>query len=58
MRHTHASLLVQENINPKVISERLGHSKIQTTLDVYSHVMPNMQKEAAQRFEDAIFGAM
>ncbi len=44
LRHTHATILIQQNVNVKLISERLGHSEIGTTLDTYSHVLPNMQK--------------
>ncbi len=47
LRHTSASLLLAANVNPKVVSERLGHSSIGITLDVYSHVLPTMQREAA-----------
>ena len=48
LRHTHATLLLQAGVHPKVVQERLGHSKITITLDTYSHVLPSMQKEAAQ----------
>jgi integrase len=54
MRHTHATLLIQQNINVKVISERLGHSKIGVTLDVYSHVLPSMQQEVADKLDEMI----
>lgn len=47
LRHTHASLLLKNNVHPKIVSERLGHSSIQITLDTYSHLLPNMQKDAA-----------
>lgn len=47
LRHTHASLLLQQGVHPKVVQERLGHSSITMTLDTYSHVIPSMQKEAA-----------
>lgn len=47
LRHTHASLLLKENVHPKVVSERLGHSSIQITLDLYSHLFPNLQEDAA-----------
>ena len=47
LRHTCATLLLLANVNPKVVSERLGHSTIQLTLDTYSHVLPTMQKAAA-----------
>jgi len=47
LRHTHATHLLEQNIHPKVVSERLGHSNIAITLDTYSHVLPNMQEDAA-----------
>ena len=53
LRHSHASLLLQLNIHPKVVSERLGHANIQTTLDIYSHVIPGLQERAALRFDEA-----
>ncbi len=51
LRHTSATLLLQENVHPKVVSERLGHSGIRITLDIYSHVLPGMQEQAAQTLE-------
>jgi len=42
-------MLLEAGINPKVISERLGHSDIRTTLNIYGHVTENMQDEAAQK---------
>jgi integrase len=51
LRHTHATLLLSNGENPKVASERLGHSTIVLTLDTYSHVLPDMQEEAARRIE-------
>ena len=56
LRHTAATLLLSEGINPKVIQERLGHSQINTTLDIYSHVLPSMQKEAADKLESYFSG--
>ncbi|MGY4689611.1 site-specific integrase [Salibacterium sp. K-3] len=56
MRHTHASLLLRENVHPKIVSERLGHASIKITLDTYSHVIPSLQKEAADKFNNALFG--
>lgn len=56
LRHTHATLLLQQEVNPKLVQERLGHSSINITLDTYSHVLPNMQKQVAQRL-DVLFGA-
>ena len=51
LRHTHATLLLKQGVNIKVISERLGHSKIQMTLDTYSHLMPDMQETAVKALE-------
>ncbi|MGI8494553.1 MAG: tyrosine-type recombinase/integrase [Pyrinomonadaceae bacterium] len=55
LRHTTATLLLQAGINPKIVSERLGHSTITLTLDVYSHVLPNMQKDATKRLEQMLY---
>ena len=48
LRHTHATFLLEANIHPKIVSERLGHSSVQITLDRYSHVLPNTQSEAVK----------
>jgi len=54
LRHTHASLLLQAGVHPKVVQERLGHSSIRVTLDTYSHVIGGLQEVAAQRFDDLL----
>jgi integrase len=54
LRHTAATLMLLNDVNVKVVSERLGHASIQLTLDTYSHVLPTMQKIAAERM-DAFF---
>ncbi|MEH7108786.1 tyrosine-type recombinase/integrase [Bacillus sp. JJ1764] len=54
LRHTHATLLLSEGVNVKVISERLGHSNIKITLDTYSHILPTMQQEAVDKLNDLI----
>lgn len=46
LRHTHASLLLKLNANPKTVSDRLGHASIQITMDVYSHLLPGVQEAA------------
>ena len=51
IRHSHASLLVELGYQPKLIADRLGHEKIQTTLDTYSHLYPNKQREVAERLQ-------
>jgi integrase len=53
-RHTHASLLLKQNVHPKIVQERLGHASISTTLDLYSHVVPGLQEAAARRFDEAL----
>ena len=54
LRHTHATLMMEQGVNPKVVSERLGHASVVITLDTYSHVLPNMQEEAVAKFEAAM----
>ena len=58
LRHTHASQLLKQGINPKVVSERLGHSSIAITMDTYSHVLPGLQEEAASKINDALEDAI
>jgi integrase len=58
LRHAHATHLLANGVHPKVASERLGHSKIGITLDLYSHVMPGMQADAASRVDDALQAAL
>ena len=54
LRHTCATLLLTRNVNPKIVSEMLGHSTIAITLDTYSHVLPNMRDQAAAAMEEAL----
>jgi len=54
MRHTAATLLLTKGVHPKIVQEMLGHSTISITLDTYSHVLPNLQKEAVKAMEDLI----
>ena len=58
LRHSHATALLASGIHPKIASERLGHSKVGITLDLYSHVMPGMQEDAAARVEAALQAAI
>lgn len=53
LRHSHASQLLRAGISPKVISDRLGHSKVGFTLDVYAHLLPGMQEEATEKVNTA-----
>ena len=54
LRHTCATLLLSRNVNPKIVSEMLGHANIAITLDTYSHVLPDMQEKAAKALEEAL----
>ncbi len=56
LRHTCATLLLAAGVNVKVVQERLGHSDIAITLGVYSHVLPNMQKEASDKMDGILRG--
>ena len=56
LRHSHATLLLKEGVNPRVVQERLGHSTVSLTLQVYSHVLPDLQAEAAEKLDRTLFG--
>lgn len=56
LRHSCATLLLAQGEHPKVVSERLGHASVTLTLDTYSHVLPTMQQQAAERLEATLFG--
>ena len=51
LRHTSASLLLAAGVHPKVVSERLGHSSVNLTLQTYSHVLPGLQRDASETLE-------
>ena len=54
LRHTAATLLVMQGVNPKVVSEALGHSDVSITLEIYSHVLPDLQRLAADAMNNAL----
>jgi integrase len=54
LRHLHATILMEMGENPKIIQERLGHSRVQVTLDTYTHFNLQMQRNSAKKFEDKI----
>ncbi len=56
LRHTAATLLLGARVNPKVVSEMLGHANIAITLDIYSHVLPDMQQDAAAAMSTVLIG--
>jgi integrase len=53
LRHTHATIMLKLGEHPKVVSERLGHKDVNITLNTYSHVLPDMQEDAAKRLFEA-----
>ena len=56
LRHTAATLMLASRVNPKVVSEMLGHATVAVTLDIYSHVLPDMQQDAAAMLERVLYG--
>lgn len=57
LRHTWATLALADGIHPRIVQERLGHSSVSVTLDIYSHVTPGLESDAADRIARLIFGA-
>ena len=53
-RHSHASLLIELGFSPLLISERLGHEKIETTLQIYSHLYPSKSEAVAQKLNEFV----
>jgi integrase len=58
LRHSHATHLLASGVHPKVAQERLGHSSVAITIDLYSHVLPGLQAEAADRVDLAMRAAI
>jgi integrase len=54
LRHSAATLLLSMGVHPKVVQELLGHSQISMTMDIYSHVLPTMQKEAMEKMNSIL----
>jgi integrase len=57
LRHTSATLMLANNVHPKIVQERLGHANISMTLDRYSHVTMDMQRDAADKLDNLVNGA-
>ena len=49
LRHAHATAMLRAGVHPKIVQERLGHASIKVTLDIYSSVLPGMQREAVEQ---------
>ena len=54
LRHTTATLLLTQGVHPRVVMDTLGHSQVSLTLDTYSHVIPGLRADAADRLDDAV----
>jgi integrase len=58
LRHSHATQMLSSNVHPKVVQERLGHAGVAVTLDLYSHVLPGIQENAAERVDEVLRQAL
>lgn len=56
LRHSYASTALAQGVHPKVVHEALGHSTIAMTMDLYSHVVPSLEREAARTMGAALLG--
>jgi integrase len=54
LRHSHASQMLRHGVHPKVVQERLGHSSIAVTMDIYSHLLPGVQQEAVKKVDESL----
>ena len=54
LRHTSASILILKGINPKAVSQRLGHASVDITMEIYSHTFDATKKESAIAFDDVL----
>ena len=54
LRHSNATALIQAGVNPRVVQQRLGHSDVNITLNTYTHVLPEMDMEAAKKLDDIL----
>ena len=52
LRHSAATILIAAGVHPKMVQERIGHSTISMTMDIYSHVLPSMQQEVAEKIDE------
>lgn len=54
LRHSHATVLLQENVHPKIVAARLGHSKTQVTMDTYSHITDSIEGIAVDYLDELL----
>ena len=57
LRHSCATLLLVQGVSPRVVMEVLGHSEVGMTLNTYSHVIPELRRDAADRMDNVLMGA-
>lgn len=58
LRHAHATMLLEAGVSPRTVADRLGHSRVSTTMDIYGHLLPGADAAAAQTFRDVMGGAL
>ena len=58
LRHSHATHMLAAGVHPKIAQERLGHSSVSVTIDLYSHILPGMQAEAVSLVDAAMKDAL
>lgn len=56
LRHIHTSLLIKAGVGVKEIQQRLGHTDIETTMNIYAHMTKNMEEKASQKFSELMKG--
>ena len=56
LRHSHATQMLINGSHPKIVSERLGYASISVTLDLYGHIIPGLQEDAVQQFNESFLG--
>jgi integrase len=57
LRHSNATAMIAAGVNAKVVQHRLGHANISITLDTYTHVLPEMDQEAAEKLNNSLFSS-
>ena len=58
LRHTHATILMKAGVNAKIVSDRLGHSRVQVTLDYYTHIDEEVQRKTSEMLADFLHGVI
>ena len=56
LRHSHATALIESGVSMKAVQDRLGHSNISTTMDIYAHCTTKMQQDTGDKVDELLFG--